>query len=259
MATSELVHPSAATGFSEGAEGYARNRPDYPPAIVDWLRDAVGLSGSTTCVDLGAGTGKFIPSLLATDTRVIAIEPVAAMRERLARDYPPIVALDGTAAAMPLTDASVDAIVCATAFHWFATREALTEIHRVLQPGGRLGLIWNVRDERVDWVARLGALVARYEDDTPRQRNQTWRTVFPFDGFSALQESEFSYAHEGPPEQVIVGRVLSTSFIAALPEDVRRRVADEVRALIDDEPALVGRYCVAAPYRTMAYVTTKTH
>jgi SAM-dependent methyltransferase len=255
---STSVHTSAATGFAQGAEGYARNRPDYPSAVIDWLREALALKATTTAVDLGAGTGKFIPSLLATGTRVIAVEPVAAMRDRLAKEYPHVVAVAGTADAMPLADASVDAVVCATAFHWFATREALAEIHRVLRPGGRLGLIWNVRDERVDWVTRLGAVVAHYEDDTPRQRSQAWRTVFPFDGFSPLQECEFAYTHEGPAERVIVGRVLSTSFIAALPDDTRARVADEVRALIDAEPTLAGRDRVEVPYRTMTYVTTKT-
>ncbi|HSX60501.1 MAG TPA: class I SAM-dependent methyltransferase [Tahibacter sp.] len=252
------LHPSAATGFSEGADGYARNRPDYPPAIVDWLRDALALDATATAVDLGAGTGKFVPYLLAAGASVIAVEPVAGMRERLVARFPQIVTLDGTAEAMPLADASADAVVCATAFHWFATRDALAEIHRVLRPGGRLGLIWNVRDERTGWVARLSALFARYEDDTPRQHTQAWRAVFPFDGFAPLQVCEFAHEHEGSPEQVVVGRVLSTSFIAALPEPVRARVADEVRALIAAEPALAGRDRVAMPYRTMAYWTART-
>jgi len=49
----------------------------------------------------------------------------------------------------PCPTPQLDAVVCAQAFHWFATREALAEIRRVLQPGGMLGLIWNVRDETV--------------------------------------------------------------------------------------------------------------
>jgi SAM-dependent methyltransferase len=252
------LHPSAAIGFSEGAETYARSRPDYPSAIVAWLRETLALDAATMCVDLGAGTGKFLPSLLATGTRVVAVEPVAAMRERLAADYPQARVLDGTAEAMPLDTACVDAVVCATAFHWFATRAALTEIHRVLKPGGRLGLIWNVRDERVGWVARLGALVSRYESDAPRQASNAWRAVFPFDGFSPLVAREFLHAHEGPAEQVIIGRVLSTSFIAALQPDARTRVVDEVRALVAAEPVLAGRAIVSVPYRTMAYVTTRT-
>ena len=77
-------------------------------------------------------------------------------------------ALEGTATAIPLADQSVDAVVCAQAFHWFAAAEALREIHRVLRPGGTLGLVWNMRDARVPWVARLDAIVNRHEGDTPR-------------------------------------------------------------------------------------------
>lgn len=251
------LHPAAATGFADGAEGYARHRPDYPAAIVGWLRDALALDATTTAVDLGAGTGKFLPSLIETGTRIVAIEPVAPMRAQIAARFPQVATLAGTAEALPLRDACVDAIVCATAFHWFATRIALAEIHRVLRVGGKLGLVWNVRDERVAWVARLGALVARYEDDAPRQASQAWRAVFPFDGFAPLAVAEFPYVHEGPPEQVIVGRVLSTSFIAALPDLARAQVANDVRALIAAEPTLAGQTTVAVPYRTMAYVTTR--
>src|SRR5690606_39572748 len=67
-------------------------------------------------------------------------------------------ALPISAQTLPLADGALDAVVCAQAFHWFAGREALDEFHRVLRPGGRLGLVWNVRDESVDWVAELTAI-----------------------------------------------------------------------------------------------------
>ena len=79
----------------------------------------------------------------------------------------------------------------------------------------------------------------------------------PFDGFGPLQREEFAYEHTGPAEQVIVRRVLSTSFIAALPQDERAQVAAEVRALIAAEPDLAGRDTVAMPYRTTAYRVVK--
>ena len=251
------LHPSAATGFDQGAAAYARGRPDYPPAIVDWLREALALTPRSRVVDLGAGTGKFVPSLLATGAHIVAVEPVAGMRAQFAAEYPQLTVLDGTAEAMPLADASVDAVVCATAFHWFATAAALTEIRRVLRPGGRLGLIWNVRDERVPWVARLADLVRSYAGDTPRQADDTWRRVFPAEGFSPLQQTEFAHSHEGPAETVIVGRLLSTSFIAALPAAAREELTQRIHALIAAEPELAGRDRVAMPYRTMAYVTQK--
>ena len=251
------VHPSAAQGFASAAEAYARGRPGYPAALSGWLAGALGLRAGATCVDLGAGTGKFTRMLLATGAEVLAVEPVAEMRGRLVADLPAVRALDGTAEALPLADRSADAVLCAQAFHWFANERALEEIHRVLKPGGRLGLVWNVRDESVDWVAGLTGLFTPYEGGSPRYRSGQWR--LPFDGrlFSALEETVFPFEHVGSPEQVIVDRSLSVSFIAALPADERDRVEARLRALVDGHPDLRGRETVAFPYRTHAYWCTR--
>jgi SAM-dependent methyltransferase len=147
----------------------------------------------------------------------------------------------------------MDAIVCAQSFHWFANAAALAEMRRVLKIGGALGLIWNVRDESVDWVAALTRIMTPYEGDAPRFGGGRWREVFPAEGFSPLIERRFAHAHFGPPERVIVDRVLSTSFIAALSAAERDKIAAEVRELIAATPALAGRAEVAFPYETRAF------
>jgi SAM-dependent methyltransferase len=253
MSNAPSIHPSAATGFAAGAEAYQRGRPDYPPALTDWLRDALGLKRGRAVVDLGAGSGKFTPFLRATGAKLHAVEPVKAMREQLVAAHPDVAAQEGTAERIPFADGSLDAIVCAQAFHWFSTRAALTEIRRALKIGGAHGLVWNVRDENVDWVAALTRLMAPYEGDTPRYSSGRWRAVFRDGGFSPLTERSFTYQHVGSPERVIVDRVLSTSFIAALPEAERARFTDRVRALIAATPTLAGRAEVAFPYQTHAY------
>ena len=247
------VHPSAAQGFAAAAGAYVRGRPSYPEALSRWLTGALALGPGSACVDLGAGTGKFTRLLARTGAAVTAVEPVAEMRRELAAALPGVTALEGAAEALPLADASVDAVVCAQAFHWFANDRALEEIHRVLRPGGRLGLVWNVRDESVDWVAELTAIMAPYEGSTPRFRSGRWR--LPFDGrlFTALEETVFPHRHEGSPGAVIVDRTLSVSFIAALPEPARAEVERRLQALIAGHPDLRGRDTIAAPYHTQAY------
>lgn len=246
----------AQRGFAAAAGRYARGRPDYPPALAAWLRDALVLGPGRTAVDLGAGTGKFTGLLADTGAAVTAIEPVDAMRAALARNRPDVRALAGTAQAMPLADGSIDAVVCAQAFHWFATRAALDEIHRVLTPGGRLGLVWNVRDQRVDWVAELTSIVEPYEGDAPRHHTGAWRRPFEAGptGFGPLTVTYFDHVHRGPPEEVVVDRFLSVSFIAALPEADRNHVAARLRALCASHPALRGQATVDFPYRTEAWV-----
>jgi SAM-dependent methyltransferase len=251
------VHRSAAQGFAAAAEAYERGRPSYPPALLPWLTGALGLQAGATCVDLGAGTGKFTRLLLASGAEVIAVEPVAEMRDQLAAGLPGVRALEGTAQALPLADASVHAVVCAQAFHWFASAPALAEIHRVLEPGGRLGLVWNVRDESVDWIAAMTAILAPHEGDTPRFHTGRWRQAFTGGLFTELEEACFPYEHVGPPREVIVDRTLSVSFIANLPAAERKQVEDQLLALIASHPGLRDRETVAVPYLTRAYWCTK--
>lgn len=247
------VHQAAAEGFSKDAERYARGRPEYPEAVDGWLRDTLGLAPGVAALDVGAGTGKFTRRVAATGAAVIAVEPAAAMREAFSRALPEVPIRAGVAQALPLPDASCDVVVCAQAFHWFGTPEAVAEFRRVLKPGGRLGLIWNVRDERVDWVAALTHLLVPYEGDAPRYAGGQWRAVFPAPGFGPLAAVEFAHEHVGPPEDVVVDRILSISFIAALPPERRAEVAEAVRALIARYPALRGRDVVSFPYLTAAY------
>ena len=243
----------AAEAYTTAADNYVVGRPDYPPEVIGWLRDDLDLGPGRTVLDLGAGTGKFTPRLLDTGAAVIAVEPVTEMLAKLSAALPRVDALTGTATAIPLADASVDAVVCAQAFHWFATAEALREIHRVLKPGGRLGLIWNMRDARVPWVAKLDAIVNRYEGDTPRYYTGAWRQAFPYTGFGPFVERHYAQGHTGSPDDVIVKRVRSTSFIAGLPAPVREKVESELQALIAGEPLLAGKARVTVPYETAAF------
>jgi SAM-dependent methyltransferase len=95
-------------------------------------------------LDLAAGTGKLARLLAASGARVVAVEPIAAMRALIPAG---VEALPGTAEAIPLPDGSIDAVTVAQAFHWFRAEEALSEIDRVLRPGGALALVANLRDE----------------------------------------------------------------------------------------------------------------
>ena len=173
------------------------------------------------------------------------------MRARLVEIAPAAEIRDGVADALPMPDASADAIVCAQAFHWFATPAVLAEMRRVLKIGGRLGLVWNMRDENVAWVAALTRLLAPYEGDTPRYSNGRWRELFPAPGFSPLAEAAWPHVHVGPPERVVVDRLLSTSFIAALDAPTRAAIAAEARRILSEHG--VGGAEVAFPYQTRAF------
>lgn len=251
------IHDAARQGFSRESASYERGRPEYPDGLLGWLGDNLGAKPGRQVVDLGAGTGKFTRLLARTGADVVAVEPVDAMRERLAAASPGVRALAGSAESMPLEAQSIDAVACAQAFHWFANGRALQEIHRVLRPGGRLGLVWNVRDESVDWVAAITAIITPYEGDAPRFYTGRWREPFmQQDLFTPLECSVFGNNHAGSFDQVVIDRTLSVSFIAALPDDEKRAVETRLRALRESFPALREAQ-VSFPYSTGAWLCTR--
>ena len=235
------VHDAAARGFSRSADAYDRARPDYPPAAVAWLAERLGLRPGRTVVDLAAGTGKLTRPLAATGAVVVAIEPVAEMRARIgdaaARS------LDGTAEAVPLPDASADAVTVAQAFHWFDGPAALAEIHRVLRPGGALALVWNRRPLENPVHAAIERIVAPYRGDAPAHRSGAWRAAFDATTlFGPLEERTF--AHSRPHDaDALADRVGSTSFVAALDDGPRADVIAAVRALAAEGPVELPYVC----------------
>src|SRR5450432_4847677 len=153
------MHRYAEVGFGRASAAYERGRPDYPMEAVEHARDKTGLQARGAVLDLGAGTGKLTRLLKGRAARVFAVEPVDEMRAELLTHAPFAQAFAGTAEHLPLADASVDAVFCAQAFHWFDGPRALAEIRRVLRPKGGLALIWNARDEGVPWMTELTKLL----------------------------------------------------------------------------------------------------
>jgi SAM-dependent methyltransferase len=246
------THPTAAAGFGRAADAYERGRPGYPPAAVAHMASELGLGPGTTVLDLAAGTGKLTRMLAATGATVIAVEPVEAMRRLLAAALPGIAVLEGTAEAIPVADGAVDAITVAQAFHWFDAERAFADIHRALRPGGGLGLIWNMFDTSVEWVAAMQALVHIHRRGEPQYGRSEWREALVASGvFGPVTEGTFGLVQELDTDGLLA-RIGSTSYIATLPDPDREQLFDEIRALVADLPRPLQ-----LPYRTDTFVTRR--
>jgi SAM-dependent methyltransferase len=234
------IHETAAAGFARAAEAYEEGRPGYPPAALEPL----GLAPGMTVLDLAAGTGKLTRALAASEAAVIAVEPLAEMRAALPGS---VTALDGTAEAIPVEAGSVDLVTVAQAFHWFDGPAALAEIHRVLRPGGRLAVLWNRRLEGNPVSGAIETLIEPYRMGTPTHWGDAWRAAFEHTTlFGPLEE------HVYANEQVLdadglAARICSISFIARLPEAERAGVLARARDLTADGP-------VTIPYRTEVHL-----
>jgi ubiquinone/menaquinone biosynthesis C-methylase UbiE len=208
-----------AASFRIVADAYQRARPGYPEDAVLWV------AGAEPCdvVDLGAGTGKLTRSLVDLGHRVTAVEPVAEMITHLRSEVPEATAVEGRAEAMPLPSGSVAVVTVAQAFHWFDHAHALAEIARVLRPGGRVALVWNVRDESETWVNELSdAMVGRTGIE--------YGAIEPIVAsglFGSVEHAVFSHVHEVDRE-MLQELVRSRSYCAVLSEEERAPVLQNV-------------------------------
>jgi SAM-dependent methyltransferase len=230
------LHDIARRGFASAANVYEASRPSYPAPAIAWLAAELELEPWSTVVDLAAGTGKLTRLLIPTGATVIAVEPVDEMRHALRRTSPEADARAGTAERTGLADSSADAVTVAQAFHWFDGSKALVEIHRILRPGGRLALVWNIRDLDDPTQRAVDDLFAPYRGDTPSHRSGHWRAALDASElFETSEKSQFPNVQVLDAES-LVRRVASTSFIADLPALDRHRVLDRARAIAQDLP-----------------------
>lgn len=227
------IHPQARLGFGRAAEEYERGRPGYPGPAIDWLTGHLGLGPERAVLDVGAGTGKLTRTLVPSGARLVAVEPVAQMRSVLERQVPGVEALAGRAEDIPLPVGSVDAIVCGQAFHWFDGPRALAEFHRVLRPGGRLGLIWNRRRSDQPVHRAIDEIIERYRQDTPAYHTEHWARVFDENPWFGLADRTEMASEQRLDADGLVDRVLSISYVAALEDEERAQVEARLRALAE--------------------------
>lgn len=230
--------------FGSAAAAYERGRPSYPPEAIDWLLPA----GASKVLDLGAGTGKLTTRLVERGLDVVAVDPIPEMLEVLRTSLPDTPALLGTAEEIPLQDNSVDAVLVAQAWHWVDPERAIPEVARVLRPGGRLGVVWNTRDERLGWVRELGQIIGRDGDPV---RNKVTLPA-PFSDIARHQVEWTSYL----TPQALVDLVASRSYCITSPTEVRTRTLDQVRKLLATHPVLANSAGLALPYVTVCIRAT---
>jgi SAM-dependent methyltransferase len=247
--------PRHASSFGAAAEAYAEHRPDYARDAVRWaLEPAPG----PRVLDLGAGTGKLTATLHAFGAEVVAVEPDPAMLTELRRSLPTVPAHAGSAEAIPLPDASVDAVLAGNAMHWFDMAVAGPEIARVLSPGGILAGLWNVVDDQVEWVAGL-AQVSGSAAIGPRDTPAAWHIAtadlhLPKTGgaarFGSPESAEFPHGQRRTA-QTLAATLATRAGMLVMPEREREVALGRIRAFLaarpetaDSEFTLPMRTCV---------------
>lgn len=228
------------SSFGAVAGVYARHRPGYPLDAVRWCvaplaREIAGLR----VLDLGAGTGKLTAQLAGLGALVTAVDPDEAMLGELRRRLPSARVLPGRAEAIPLPDATVDAVLCGQSLHWFTLSGALPEIARVLVPGGTLGALWNSDDDRVAWVAGLqeAAEGAAAPSLSRRRVEAAGFETGQFAGalFAPVERAEFPNAQVLTADALVELVGTHSKLLIKEPDD-RARVLAKIRSYLASRP-----------------------
>jgi SAM-dependent methyltransferase len=217
--------------FSGLADIYAKNRPGYPEAALDYIIGRCGLNSASRLIDVGCGTGISTRLFAARGIPVIGVEPNDAMRakakaEPMASGPELPTYLKGTAEATGLAAGFADAVLAAQAFHWFKAEPALQEFHRILRSGGHLALMWNERDERDECTAAYGS-VMRWSPEAAAleaSREGGGKVLLDHPLYTDATRVAFAYDQE-LDEDGFVGRALSASYAPREPAAVADFVA----------------------------------
>lgn len=231
-----------ARSFGTVAAAYAEHRPDYAAAAVDFALAPLAGRSAIDVLDLGAGTGALTRRLAARPgASVIAVEPDREMFAELRRRVPGVAALVGSAEAIPLPDAAVDAVLVGQALHWFDLDRALPEIVRVLRPTGVFAALWNADDDAVDWVAGYHEAASRDRPvpGVPRGRDRPDLPTWP--GLQATERAEFRHAQRLTVDGLVA--VLGTHSWALISEPADRDAAFyRIRAYLATRPEAAGEF-----------------
>jgi SAM-dependent methyltransferase len=213
--------------FGAAAREYAEHRPDYAPDAIAWA-----LPGRTHVLDLAAGTGALTKDLVAAGHTVTAVEPDPGMRAELEARVPDARVLPGTAEAIPLEDASVDAVTVATAFHFFDEQLAIPEIARVLRPGGVLVLFYDLDDtDRAPWLAELDEV--KTSSASHRSADDEGWPVHPL--LEPWEERRFPHAHRRTADS-LTATIGTQSHTLVVTAEERAETLARVRAFLRSQP-----------------------
>lgn len=232
-----------AASFDRAAEVYDASRPGYPAGAVAWITE--GITGDV--LDLGAGTGKLTASLVEAGLHVTAVDPSPEMLRVLGERLPAVDARLGTGEELPVPDASQRLVVSAQAWHWVDPSRAVPEVARALGPGGRLALLWNDRDERVDWVRRLGELIGAGDAYSGDEEEPVLGPPF-----GELERHDVPWTQRLDLDGLL-DLVRSRSYFITKDPEAQEAVLASVRRLHAEHPELTGTPVIELPYVTRAY------
>lgn len=232
--------------FSDRAADYVKYRPTYPDAAIDVILARLGEAAPLTAADIGAGTGISARLLAERGVRVLAIEPNAEMR-RAAEINPLVEFREGTSEVTNLPESSVNLVTCFQSFHWFNPVLTLPEFRRILQPSGRLAVVWNLRDRTDEFTLLYTQIVKTASNNHPaEQHDRSIEPLLASADFTNIQIYDFIHKQD-VDLQGLIGRAQSASYIP--------KSGLQLQQIISDLTKLYETHCDNKSFVSLVYTT----
>jgi SAM-dependent methyltransferase len=247
-----------ASSFGGAASLYERYRQGLPVAAVDWILP----EPVATVVDLGAGTGALTRLLVGRADEVVAVEPDDRMRAVLTESVPGARAVAGRGESIPLPDASADAVLASSSWHWMDTVPTLLEVGRVLVPGGTLAALWSGPDPESGLIAQAQALLGGEGSSAIDDRSQAELSAALNDRSALVQALEIPPdAPFDQPQQAVftwdvaldadelIGLLGTFSWVILMDDEARERLFETARRVLRESLGIEGEVTVDIGYR----------
>ncbi len=239
--------------FEGKGEIYAKSRPKYAAGLFDYLKNTLNAESGSVFVDIGSGTGIFAEQLLNCDYKVFAVEPNGDMRKKAEEKLSGnnnFVSVNGNDGNMILPDKSDDFVTAAQSFHWFDSETFKKECKRILKPGGKAILVYNMRDEKADCTKALAKLRYKYNSEFHGFSNgiNSETCIDFFNGKCSIYRADNTQTYD---RQGYINRVLSSSYSLKESNIGYAEYLKEINAIFNTFSA---DNLINVPTETIAYV-----
>ena len=262
-----------ASSFGEVAENYDSFRPAPAASAVGWVLEDRHVP---VALDLGAGTGACTRLLLAHADQVRAVDPDERMRHVLSAEVPMATVLAGQGELIPLPEASVDAVLASSSWHWMQPEQTLAEVARVLRPGGTLGVLWSGPDPEGPFMLQARALLEARSLDTESDSSgsssgssggsladvvladadrRSPTLTIPDDRNHPFDQPEFAEFTQDVAltADQLIGLMGTLSLFILMSEERRQRIFSEARRLLREALGIEGQITVDVAFKTEAW------
>jgi len=185
-----------AESFGSGPERYDRSRPRYPQAMVDAI---IAASPGRDVLDVGIGTGVSARAFHAAGCRVLGVDVDARMAEFARRS-----GFEVEVARFEDWDPAgrtFDSVIAGQTWHWVSPVAGAAKAAKVLRPGGRLAVFWNVFQPPPDLSDAFAAVYRRVLPGSPLSRG-TFGGLGAYSGqFTKAADGIREVGAFGDPEQ----------------------------------------------------------